>query len=197
MRNGVVLIDSGSAEMEFRLPTSVMKNLFLEDVEFKIEETPFGTWRKFMYPSGRSFAEYTSKIRVLGIPLLHYTFGKNPATGRRVVARGIVAVGRLACGIIAIGQAALGVIAIGQLAIGLLAGLGQASFGVAAAGQLAVGITFGLGQFAAGSIAIGQFGIGNYVLAQKGVGQQVWCVGRADPGAVEMFKRLLSWLFNG
>src|SRR5438270_1260896 len=122
-----------------------MKNLLLEDVQYKIDETPRGVWRRFAYPNGELFEEFTSHRRLFGVPLLHYTRGKCPETGRRVVARGIVAVGRLAVGVIAIGHASAGIIALGQLAPGVLLGLGQAATGVDAPGQLAVAAPLGLG----------------------------------------------------
>ena len=37
-----------------------MKNLFLENVEYKIETTNFGVWRRFVYPTGAYFAEFKS-----------------------------------------------------------------------------------------------------------------------------------------
>ena len=49
---------------------------------------------------------------------MHYTRGKCPETGRRIIAKGVIAVGRLATGIVAIGHASFGLIAIGQLAYG-------------------------------------------------------------------------------
>ncbi len=161
-----------------------------EDVECKIEKTPFGTWRRYRYPIGTSFAEFKSHKKVLGMPLVHYTYGICPETNRRIVAKGIIAIGRLAMGFIAIGQASFGLIAMGQLAIGLLFGLGQGSTGVVAIGQLALGIAFALGQIAVGYIAIGQVGIGIYVLAQVGIGLYVWSQAGADPVAVEFFKSL-------
>ena len=82
-----------------------MDNLLLEEVEYKIEETNFGVWRRFGYIDGTSFHEFKSHNSWMGLPLVHYTFGRNPETGRRVVAKGVIAVGRLACGIVAIGHA--------------------------------------------------------------------------------------------
>ena len=137
-----------------------MDNQLLEPVEYKVEETRFGVWRRYLYPGGDLFEEYRSHRRLLGLPLLHYTRGKCPETGKRVVAKGIVAVGRLAVGIVAVGQAAAGFVAIGQLAISPLLGIGQAATGLVAVGQLAVGALFGLGQFATGYVAIGQLGLG-------------------------------------
>ena len=150
-----------------------MENVLLKNIEYQIQETSFGVWRRYLYPAGAYFAEFKSHRTLLGLPLLHYTRGICPETGKRVVAKGIFAVGRIAAGIVAIGQAAFGVIAIGQLALSLLFGLGQVSAGWAAIGQLAIGIEFGLGQLATGFTAIGQVGVGRYVLAQIGFGDHV------------------------
>ena len=121
-----------------------MKNVLLEDVQYKTEETGLGRWRRFMYPNGQLFAEYRSTASLFGLPLVHYTHGRCPETGRRIVATGVLAIGRLACGVVAIGQACIGIVAVGQLAIGLILGLGQAATGVAALGQLAIGVSFAL-----------------------------------------------------
>jgi hypothetical protein len=168
-----------------------MKNLLLEDIQYKIDETPRGVWRRFVYPDGQLFEEFTSHRRLFGVPLLHYTRGKCPETGKRIVARGIIAIGRLAVGVIAIGHASAGLIALGQLAIGVLLGLGQASTGVVALGQLAVAVLFGLGQVATGYAAIGQVGFGHYVLAQIGFGTYVWDMRGVSPVAKQFFKPLL------
>ena len=167
-----------------------MGNLLLEEVEYKIDQTNFGTWRRYLYSNGTGFHEFKSNVTLFGLPLIHYTYGKNPETGKRVLAKGIIAIGRLACGFIAIGHASFGLLAIGQLAIGLVLGLGQAATGLAAIGQLAIAAYLGVGQVAAGYIAIAQFGIGKYVLAQAGFGEFVWCTKRADPQAIEFFKSL-------
>ncbi len=165
-----------------------MANLLLEEVEYKIQETSFGVWRRYMYINGTSFHEFKTHKTMFGLPLIHYTYGRSPETGRRVCAKGIIAVGRIACGFLAIGQAALGLLAIGQLAIGVILGLGQLSSGIAALGQVAIGAYLGLGQFVAGYIAIGQFALGKYVLAQLGIGEFVWSTRRLDPQAVEFFR---------
>ncbi len=169
-----------------------MKNLLLENVEYKVETTNFGVWRRFVYRNGAYFAEFKSHAIFFGLPLLHYTRGKCPETGRRVVAKGVVAVGRLAMGILAIGQASFGIIAIGQAGLGLLLGLGQGATGLYAIGQAAIGLMFGLGQIATGEIAIGQLAYGKYVLAQIGYGDYVWSMKRADPEAVTFFKSLFT-----
>jgi hypothetical protein len=169
-----------------------MKNLLLENVEYKIATTNFGVWRRFVYPTGAYFAEFKSHATFMGLPLFHYTRGKCPETGRRIIAKGVITVGRLTMGILAMGHASFGVIAIGQLGLGILFGLGQGSTGLYAIGQLAWGLMFGLGQFATGQTAIGQFAHGQYVLAQFGYGEYVWSQNRVDPEAVAFFKSLLA-----
>jgi hypothetical protein len=166
-------------------------NLLLEPVDYRIDGTRRGVWRRYMYPNGEVFEEYTSYRRIFGLPLLHYTRGRCPETGKRVVAKGVVAIGRMAVGIVALGQAAAGLIAIGQLGVGLLFGLGQLSTGVAAIGQLALGLGLGLGQFVSGYVAVGQGGLGWYVLAQFGFGRHVWDMNGAAPAARQFFQWLL------
>jgi len=165
-----------------------MPNTFLEKIEYKIEATAIGTWKRYGYENGTSFHEFKSHIGLLGLPLIHYTYGKNPETGRRVVAKGVIAIGRIAFGIIAIGQMSIGLLAIGQFAIGFLFGLGQLSIGLAAIGQVAIGVYFGLGQVAVGQVAIGQLAYGKYVLAQLGFGENVLSITRRDDAAFEFFK---------
>jgi hypothetical protein len=167
-----------------------MRNVLLENPDYKIEQTATGVWRHYGYENGTSFHEFKSNATFMGLPMIHYTYGKCPETGRRVCAKGVIAIGRIAAGIIAMGQASFGLVAIGQLAIGLIFGLGQLSTGLAAIGQAAIGVYFGLGQLATGYIAIGQLAIGKYVLAQMGLGEFVLSMTRKDPQAIEFFKAL-------
>ncbi len=170
-----------------------MKNMLLEKVDYKFDRTYFGTWRRYVYETGARFAEFKSHDGIPGLPFIHYTAGICPETGKRVVAKGVIAVGRKAVGVIAIGQAAAGLLALGQLAVGAIA-LGQAAFGVAAIGQLAIAMLFGLGQVATGYVAIGQFALGYYTLAQFGFGEHVWSTRGADPEAVEFFRSFFGRL---
>lgn len=167
------------------------ENLLLQPVRYQVVETGFGVWKRFLNAQGQAYAEFTSHRRVMGLPLVHYTAGRSPETGKRKVARGIVAVGRVSIGVVAIGQAAFGVIAIGQLALGALLGLGQASTGAVAVGQATAGVG-AVGQVTAGAMAVGQFGAGHYVLAQAGAGTHVWDTKRADPKAVSFFRALIG-----
>lgn len=171
--------------------TKPPQNMLLNDVDYKVDTTGLGTWRSFLYPDGHLFEEFVSHMRVLGLPLIHYTRGKCPETGKRIVAKGVIAVGRVAVGGLAIGQASAGVIAIGQAALGLLFGLGQATSGLFAIGQLSIGLILGLGQFTTGLVAIGQLGFGKYVLAQFGLGQHVWDMRGVSDVAREFFRPLI------
>lgn len=168
-----------------------MPNALLEPVEYKVEETALGTWRRHLHPSGRSYREFRSHYELFGLPFIHFTSGICPETGARRTATGIIAVGRKAVGFVAIGQVALGAIVFAQAGAGLLS-FGQAVLGIIAVGQAGLGIWFGAGQLATGKTAIGQLALGEHVLAQIGAGAHVWSVGNADPEAVSFFKALLK-----
>jgi hypothetical protein len=172
-----------------------------EHVQYEVEETRRGTWRRFRYPDGRRFEEYVSYCRLFGLPLVHTTRGLSPETSKHVVAHGVVAVGRRAHGVVAIGQfargfvaigqIAIGFVAVGQMAVGVLFGLGQLATGVVAIGQLSIAGIFALGQLAYGYIAVAQVGTGAYVFAQQGFGAHVWDMSGAAPEAVDFFQ---PWL---
>jgi hypothetical protein len=169
-----------------------MTNYLFQPVDFKIDQTRFGTWRQHLNESGSLFREFTSHASMFGLPLLHYTAGRNPETGRRKIAKGIFAIGRIAIGVFPVGQMAIGLCPIGQLSLGLVFGIGQLATGVFAIGQCAIGVLFGAGQLATGVIAVGQFALGGHVLAQRGFGRHVWDTVNADPAARDFFKRLLN-----
>jgi len=126
------------------------------------------------------FREFKSKIMVCGVPLIHITSGICPETGRRIWARGVIAVGRKAVGVLAIGQLSIGIIAIGQLSIAL-------TFAIA---QLSIAGFFSVGQLAAGFVAIGQLSTGYYVLGQLAWGKYVFSTTSRDFEAVTFFRGL-------
>lgn len=173
--------------------SDVPTNLLLEQIEYHYTDTAWGTWRRFVYPTGQLFEEFTSHRRLGNLPWFHYTRGRCPETGKLVVARGVVAVGRLARGFVAVGHASMGIVAIGQLAVGLLFGFGQAATGVVSIGQLALGLAFGIGQVATGEVAVGQIAYGEFVLAQLGWGEHVWDTRAADIPAKAFFKPLIDF----
>jgi hypothetical protein len=168
----------------------IMQNMLMEPVEFKVDQTSFGTWKRHLSVSGSYYAEFVSNARVLGMPLVHYTRGRNPQTGRRTLARGFVAIGRIAVGIFPVGQLAIGVCPVGQLSLGLLLGIGQLTTGVVAIGQMAFGALLGIGQFTTGYFAIGQIAVGYYALGQIGLGAHVWSMRVRDAAARRVFKFL-------
>jgi hypothetical protein len=167
-------------------------NMLLEKVQYLVEQTDHGVWRRYLHPNGKRFAEFKTHLKWGSLPLVHYTYGVCPETGKRITAHGIIAIGRVASGVVAIGQVAIGLIAIGQLSIGVLLGLGQATFGVVCIGQLALGVLFGAGQFATGQLAIGQLAFGKYVLAQQGWGKHVIDMQGIDPVAKDYFLALIG-----
>jgi len=187
------MIDSESTGSE-DVGTHV-KNQLLVDVEYKITRTRFGTRREFLYPDGRMFSEYRSRARLGSWPVVHITRGKCPTTGRRITARGLIAIGRLAVGGIALGHASCGIVALGQLSVGVVA-LGQAAFAAGfALGQLGIA-PVAVAQFGAGIVVVAQLGIGKYVLAQKGVGRFVYSVKRRDREVVTMLRMLSRWFLG-
>ncbi|MFC1479485.1 hypothetical protein ACFL6F_02710 [Planctomycetota bacterium] len=172
-----------------------MPNLQNTEIDYLIKENEQGIWRSYVYESGKSFREYRSKTEIMGLPLIHFTYGKCPETGRRIVAKGFIAVGRLSCGVIAIGHASLGLIAFGQLALGALV-FAQAAFGLVGLGQLAIMLVMGIGQIATGYVAIGQVVFGYYVLGQIGWGVHAWTMGVRDPEAYKTFKWIIDFFIK-
>ena len=143
-------------------PPEALVNHLPVSVDYRIQETEWGTWRSFMYENGSTFQEFTSYATWGDLPLLNYTAGKFPETGRAKTARGVIAIGRFARGYMAFGQVAIGYVAVGQLSVGIVSG-GQLAIGMMAIGQAAISITHALGQFAIGYYAVGQFAVGRFV----------------------------------
>ncbi len=161
-------------------------------IQYTFSETARGVWRSYRYESGRVFREYRSKTVIGSLPLIHMTFGKDPATGRRITAKGVIAIGRFSRGVVAIGQFAAGIIAVCQIGMGLLF-FGQVCIGLAGIAQLAGSLLFAAGQLVTGYVAIGQLAYGHYVLAQAGAGAHVWSMAVKDPEAVRFFTGLYEW----
>src|SRR4051812_3478308 len=84
----------------------------VENISGIIESLPPHMRRMFGF-------EYKTKATLFGLPLMHVAMGLDPATGRRRVAKGIIAIGDMAKGVIAMGGMAIGVFPMGGLAIGL------------------------------------------------------------------------------
>jgi tRNA A-37 threonylcarbamoyl transferase component Bud32 len=112
------------------------------EVENIVGKLPPDVLRRFGY-------EYRSKTTVFGWPLVHIATGIDPMTGRKRIAKGIIAIGDMAIGGLAFGGGAIGVFAVGGAAIGLF------SFG-----GLAIGLLVALGGGAIGGLAVGGGAIG-------------------------------------
>ncbi len=157
-----------------------MGNLLNKQPDYVITQSCWGETRKYLYESGMLFKEFKSKIKIGSLPLVHITSGVCPETGKRIWAKGIIAIGRKAIGVFAVGQLSIGVIAIGQLSIAL-------GFALA---QLSIAGFFSIGQGAIGFVAIGQFAYGYYALGQMAYGQYILSISTRDFEAVNFFKGL-------
>ena len=131
--------------------------------------------------------EYRSKATLFGLPLLHVAGGIDPITGRRRVAKGIIAFGDVAKGVIAFGGVAMGGLACGGVSIGVVA-VGGFGLGILSFSGLAIGLVFGFGGMAIAPIALGGLAIGWY--AAGGAAFGVHAVGNnvRDPVAREFFR---------
>jgi serine/threonine-protein kinase len=122
--------------------------------------------------------EYRSRRTLWGLPLLHFATGWDPASGRKRIAKGVIAVGEIAAGVVALGVIACGGLAVGGCALGLLA-IGGAAFGV----PLALG-GFAVGVVAAGGGAVGYYALGGWARGLHSLSNSVH-----DPAAAEFFRR--------
>lgn len=109
--------------------------------------------------------EYKSKRTLFGLPLVHIHVG----TGL-YRAKGILAIGNLACGVISLGILSMGLLSLGVFALGLL-GLGAFAAGGISAGAISVGFfAFGgvaLGIVAVGGVAVGVYAMGGVAVASR------------------------------
>lgn len=141
--------------------------------------------------------EYKSRATLFGIPLLHIAFGIDPRTGRKRVARGIVAIGDIAVGLLSFGGLAMGGVTVGGLGVGLVSLSGMAIGLLAAIGGFAIG-GFAWGGFAVGVIASGGFAVGYYAHGAAGFGVHVLASHVQDPEARAFFEpwanRWMGWL---
>lgn len=126
--------------------------------------------------------EYRSQAQLWGLPLVHIATGLDPRTGRRRVARGIIAIGDAAVGGLAIGGTAFGVIAVGGLAVGLISLAG-----------MAVGVLLAVGGMALGAIALGGLAIGGIALGGGAFGYYAWGGNVQDPRVAAFFRQWLGW----
>lgn len=129
--------------------------------------------------------EYRSEATLFGLPLVHIVRGRqfDPATGKRRVAKGIIAIGPIAMGGLAMGGLSVGVVA-----------LGGVSLGIVALGGLAVGLGLAVGGGAIGFIAFGGGAIGYYAIGGGAFGVHAWGGNAQDPNVPEFLR---NWIGAG
>lgn len=133
--------------------------------------------------------EYRSKAEILGWPLLHIAFGIDAKTGKRKVAKGVIAIGDTAIGGLAIGGSALGLVACGGLSLGLIS-LGGLSIGLLLAiGGCALG-NLAFGGLAVGTVAVGGCAVGYYAYGGAAFGAYTVTGTFKHPEAVKVFENL-------
>jgi hypothetical protein len=187
---------SRKVQIDVRLDEVVLRTLEKEpgrryqhasDIKTEVETISGYGARPFVHPRMHGY-EYRSPRQLFGWPLVHIATGIDPRTGRKRVAKGIVAIGDCAVGgLLAIGGAAIGPIAIGGAAIGLFS-IGGASVGLLGAlGGAAVGIGLSLGGGAIGTIAVGGLALGIYSYGGAAIGMYPYGAAHQNPGAMEIW----------
>lgn len=107
--------------------------------------------------------QYTSKRKVLGMPLVHVTWS------HRQVSKGFIAIGLRAKGVISLGLLPIGVVSIGLFPVGVLS-FGTFALGLVAAGAFALGLLLAMGAIAIGPLALGAVAVGLYASGALGYG---------------------------
>ncbi|MBI5387951.1 MAG: hypothetical protein HZA90_25085 [Verrucomicrobia bacterium] len=59
-----------------------MTNLLHTQIDYRITQTGFGTWKRYLYQGGALYQEFTSDASVRDWPLLQIASGRNPETGK-------------------------------------------------------------------------------------------------------------------
>lgn len=165
-------------------PKSAEKNVPLT------EQKPLS--RRFHY-------EYKSEKSWRGIPLVHVNVGFG-----KYHAKGVLAIGNIACGIFSLGLISAGVVTVGLVSVGLLVltaviSLGLFSCGAISAGLFAFGgaaaglFAFGgvaAGWAAFGSVAAGSYAIGGMATATNiafgGIASGHIAIGQTTDGIIEL-----------
>jgi hypothetical protein len=124
---------------------------------------------------------------LFGLPLVHMAFGINPSTGRKRVAKGIIAIGDIAVGVFSFGGLAAGGLSFGGLSLGVLSIGGMAVGLLGAFGGMAVGGT-AWGGMGVGIIALGGLAVGYYALGGSAWGVHTMSSNGIDPVAQSFFE---------
>ena len=151
----------------------------VESLSAAIEKLPPHLRRAFGY-------EYKSKRTLWGLPLVHISYGLDPATGKSRPAKGIIAVGDgMATGVIACGGMAVGVVAFGGLSIGVVS-LGGGALGLIGIGGAAVCLLLAIGGLAVAPIAAGGGAVGYYAFGGGAWGVHAYGGNSQDLAAKEL-----------
>ncbi len=130
--------------------------------------------------------DYRTQATLFGLPWVHVASGVDPATGKRRVAKGILAIGGVAKGVVAIGGVAMGGLAMGGLTIGLLT-FGGLGLGLLACGGVALGLAAAIGGLAVAPIAMGGMAVGYLAFGGGAFGAHAWSAIGHDPVANAFF----------
>lgn len=151
-----------------------------------------------------SIFQFTSRTRVLGLPLVSVRFSRDRGPTRSSTAVGVIAVGNFAVGIVSIGLISAGLLSMGMIALGALAlggvsvgivALGASAIGIYAAGAAAVGNEIAVGTAAVGGTAVGLDADGVHTMLRQtdtSVGEVAQFIGRHHP----QLWRPLMWLLS-
>jgi len=138
--------------------------------------------------------EYRSRTVIGGLPLWHVAWGMDMRTGKKRVARGIIAIGDVAHGAFAFGGMAYGGFAFGGVAMGVVA-VGGVGVGLISFSGLALALLFAYGGFAISGIAVGGFALGYYANGGAAFGMYPLGANIQSPEAREFFRGWLGpWL---
>lgn len=117
--------------------------------------------------------EYKSRRCLFGLPLVHINLGRG-----LYVAKGIVAIGNVACGVFSLGGAGVGLVSVGGCSLGLLA-LGGLALGGLTLGGLSIGLV-ALGGCAVGALAMGGLAVGQVAAGGLAVASHLAAGGHAS-----------------
>jgi predicted Ser/Thr protein kinase len=197
---------SKKVEIDVRLDEVVLRTLenkpdqrYQKASDLKTElESITGIFDKLPYNVQQAFGyEYRSKTEIFGLPLVHIAMGVDLRTGKKRVAKGVIAIGDIAKGIFALGGLSIGVVSFGGLSLGVFS-LGGLSLGLASFGGFALGLIFAYGGFALAPIAVGGMAVGYYAAGGAAFGEHTWSSRGRDPAARDFFRavspmKLLLW----
>ena len=141
--------------------------------------------------------EYRSKRELFGLPLLHIAMGVDLKTGKKKIAKGIVAIGDIAKGVFAFGGVAMGGFAFGGVALGIFP-LGGLALGLVSIGGLGIGLLAAYGGLAVAPIAMGGLAIGYYATGGGAYGVHAYGGNSRDPIARQFFRHVRAdWIMYG